>query len=375
MWFRSSMVMVVVLGAGCAAAPDGDEPIPVTAVLSSAIGDDCDEFMCGTNSPEIAEFGFWDLHLPASLAIPGDHNNVGLQLRRFVKANQSFVPSVEYGRLIARNGLIELTGTQLIGGALVVTRGTRLFRVHIVDVGTVASWAQHPGPSLLVTLESYQLEWAELIDGGFGHYRNVCRNPPDRDSPDLGTMIGNTRFHTLLFEGDRIDAAGKRVTGVDNRWFNLGCAGSALAKLALTGHTQASANATTFTTTLLERQAMLKLLTADYCGDGTPFTVGGQPLNWRDAQGTMKLAALQTNPPSPLVLEARWDAAGPACLNQPRVDVHWTQLGEDTFGNDLTVYDQAKAHCPGAFPPPCSNLGFATRGYHVLSATVPFEEP
>jgi hypothetical protein len=220
-------------------------------------------------------------------------------------------------------------------------------------------------------LESYQLDWAEVKNGLPERFVNACKNPPGRDNPDSLTMLGALSFHTLLFEGDRIHAAKKLDTGVDPSWVNLGCAGSALAKMALTGHTEASANASTFVTTLSERQAMLKMLTADYCGDGKPFTVGGQPLNWRDDHDSMQLAALIATPPQPLVLESRWTEDGAACLEKPRVDVHWTPAGDKEFGDN--VYAQIQRHCSPRLLPHCADGSFDTAGYHLLTATVPFQ--
>ena len=141
--------------------------------------------------------------------------------------------------------------------------------------------------------------------------------------------------------------------------------------MALTGHTEAAHVNHTFTTTLAERQAMLKMFAADYCGDGTVFTVAGQPLNWADDHGTMKMTALMFSPPQPLVLEARWNEKGAVCLNKPRVDVHWTALGAATFAPD-PVYPQIQAWCPGTMPPQCDDASFSPGGYHLVTATVPF---
>jgi hypothetical protein len=262
-----------------------------------------------------------------------------------------------------------LSGGALIGGYLYLTNGSRSFEIVVTEVSTVDSWAQPAAGAPHVTLESYRLDWTELVNNTPGRFQNVCKNPPTRESSDLLGMVGQNAYHTLLFEGDRIDAAHKLDTAIDPSWFNLGCAGSALAKMALTGHTQAAANANTFVTTLPERQTMLKMLAADYCGDGTPFTVAGQPLNWADDHSTMKLTALLAQPPQPLVLEARWTATGAACLDVPRVDAHPTTLSAQVFGPN--VYDQVRNHCPAQMPPACADSGFGLDGYHLVSATVP----
>jgi hypothetical protein len=115
----------------------------------------------------------------------------------------------------------------------------------------------------------------------------------------------------ILFAGDRYDAARKTVTTgpATHGWVNIACAGTALAKLFLVRHTEASQQVQT---TRAERQAMLKMFTADVCGDGTAFTVHGQPLFWADAKGITRF------PDAPASLEAVWNEHGAVCMNQPR---------------------------------------------------------
>lgn len=360
MSLRISSLVALVLGAGCATGDLDGSTEPKTDHVEQGLIQ-CPPYMCGTNSPQIAEFGFWDLNLPPALGVPGVANNVGLQLVGFVQGGQLYLPRVTAGRLTATSaGGVTLAGAALINGWFYLRNGSRIFQIRITDVSSVASWAI-PSSGGTPMLEDYKLDWAEFANGAWGRFRDMCNNPPDRESSDLLTMTGLNLYRTLLFEGDRIDALHKRDTAVDTTWFNLGCAGSALAKMALTGHTEASRVAGTFNTTLAERQTMLKMLAADYCGDGTAFTVAGQPLNWSDDRGTMKLSA------APLVLESRWNANGAVCLDKPRVDAHWTQLGWDTFG--ANVYAQVQAWCPSRMPPPCADGSFNNDGYHLLTAT------
>ena len=98
--------------------------------------------------------------------------------------------------------------------------------------------------------------------------------------------------------------------GATAGWVNIACATTALAKLFLVRHTEASQ---TQTTTRAERQAMLKMFTADVCGDEhVSFTVHGQPLYWEDSKGITRF------PPSPRRLEAIWNENGAVCLDRPR---------------------------------------------------------
>ena len=60
------------------------------------------------------------------------------------------------------------------------------------------------------------------------------------------------------------------------------------------------------------RQAALKMMAADYCGDGyAGYTTVGTPIEFSDAQGSFPA-------PSNLQIEAAWNEGGALCLNTPR---------------------------------------------------------
>jgi hypothetical protein len=118
----------------------------------------------------------------------------------------------------------------------------------------------------------------------------------------------------IFLEGDRFDAESKRVSPpVGDGWFNLACAGAVVAKMHLLRHTAAGADLT-HTTTLEQRTAMLKMLTADFCGDGRAWTADGTPLFYTDARGWHPTP----NSPLPGPIEALWGPTGALCLNTPR---------------------------------------------------------
>ena len=145
----------------------------------------------------------------------------------------------------------------------------------------------------------------------------------------------------ITFSGDRYDAASKTIiaTGDETRgWINIACQGTALAKMFLNRHTEVSQRVAT---TRAERQAVLKMLTGDVCGDGTAFTVAGQPLLWKDQKNVTTFMA------APASIEAVWSDTGAVCLNEPR---------RPEFAAEIA------AHC-GRLPR-CSD---STRGY-VTSA-------
>lgn len=62
-----------------------------------------------------------------------------------------------------------------------------------------------------------------------------------------------------------------------------------------------------------QRQATLKMLTADYCGDGTSYTANGTPLAWENAEGTVQTST------KPGALKGVWGPAGALCLEATRL--------------------------------------------------------
>lgn len=371
MSLRMSSVVALMLGAGCVATVDEAQNEASTGSVTQTI-ETCPVYECGNNSPQIAQFGFWDLKLPTTIGAWSQPNSAGFAIAGFVKDNLVYLPQVYAGKLSATrtsspNTTVTLTGTNLVNGYFLIRNGAQLYALRVTEVLEVESWAKPSSGKVM--LESYKLDWAEFINGSFVRYQNMCKTPPKsgKDGDTTLGMTGKLAYHTLLFEGDRIEQDTKHDTGIDNAWINLGCAGSALAKLALTGHTEAAHHAGTFETTMSERTTMLKMLAGDYCGDGFPFTVAGQPLNWIDDKGTMKLLTAKDK----LVFEARWDENGATCLNKPRVDVHPTTLSLQVFASDeyANVYQQILAHCPAKMLPACSDMGYDSHGSHLISAT------
>jgi hypothetical protein len=66
-----------------------------------------------------------------------------------------------------------------------------------------------------------------------------------------------------------------------------------------------------------QRQSMLKMLTADYCGTGQSFTVNGHPLRYMDRAGIYTANPVDVSDlPN---LEAIWGPQGAVCINKPRM--------------------------------------------------------
>lgn len=310
-----------------------------TGTATGALGvKDCDDWICGSNSPVIDGLGFHELNLD------GAFDSDGFRLG-YVEVNE--IPTA---KLTVVNGVIGFatlgTGQPFYPGPgddvqIQIFYKTVEYRMRIFKTNPhTPFWATLGGANPGFT--SYIIQWNQPSANRDWAY--LCQHT---DAPDLD------QYYATVFEGERIVADTKRIASYNPRWFNIGCAGSTQAKLQLTGHTQA-AERQGFSTTLPERQTMIKMLSGDYCGTGKPFTVAGQPLHWTDDHGTMHLPLSQEE-----TLEAEWGPDGAVCLKKPRVLANPTPLDVEVFGNDNGQIDQAMfltsiADECGRTLPPCT---------------------
>jgi hypothetical protein len=151
-------------------------------------------------------------------------------------------------------------------------------------------------------------------DGETGLPRAVCRAPLSRD-PDWSEIPMGM---ALLFEGDRYNVNDKTVyvppVPEVGGWFNIACSGYAMAKLHLLRHTSAGKDPNR-PTSQDQRQAMLKMLTDDVCGDGTSYTVNGEHILYMDRN---HLSTFNLDAPSAGTTEAIWSKDGALCLTEAR---------------------------------------------------------
>jgi len=287
----------------------------------------CGEWECASNSPQIDDYDFHELNVNG---VPSPVEGFALVWFHDL-ANQPYRLTVVNGTIIGKaKGKSDLVGGKLVGAQMLVShRGIPRYLITITEVGG-ATFATAPSDKI----ETYRFTWTRY--GSPPDPVDLCTHPPtdptlvgDSETGDWGPFAagsGMNLLHTLVFEGDRIDAAAKTITGYDRDWFNFGCAGHTLSKMHLTHNTGIS-GLDKPSATQDRRQTVLKMLVADYCGDGTPFTVTGESLVWTD-RTTMSFYK------PPQSLEARWGPRGPTCLDTPRVTA------------DPTNYDLAKSEFP-----------------------------
>ncbi len=243
---------------------------------------------CGyKNSPMLGKFALDAFTLPTATA-PAE----GLQLVGIVDpGGQAATVKIDDEAFFAVSGGVTYGGAQLEGWSLVFASGTgEHFEVEIAVASGVLDWATG------ATVPSYTLLYRDPAtpDGD----DNVCPGV----NPDHPSIV--------LISGERYDFETKSVEPGLPDMVTLACHGHAIAKLRMLGYgPNDDAGATPS-----QRQAALKMLTADYCGKGHSFTAIGQPLDWHDALDTFVSSIAD-----PSRLEAKWTDAGASCLATPRL--------------------------------------------------------
>ncbi|HRC58677.1 MAG TPA: ADYC domain-containing protein [Kofleriaceae bacterium] len=326
--FVLAMLGVVTACVGAPPPPQGES---ISALQ------ECPEEYCGTNSPKIDIHGFHEL------SVSGRPNAQNMVLDRATLGAAPVRIRVQQGALIAEAGQTVFTGAALVGLRLTVLIDGLAFELELMSVGSMFFPVPAESGDLLPT---YVFEY---IDAN-GVRQNLCGNRPillpSRDLLYWETFNQVPR-EAILFEGDRIDTSRMSIAaGFDADWFNIGCAGHTLSKLHLTRNTSAS-RASTYGHNLASRQATLKLLAADYCGTGRPFTVAGQPLAWRDPQQVMAFYSGAS------VLEARWNEHGATCLHKPRLLRPASAAGAQLFPD---IWQAIASECPNLLSSPCQDL-------------------
>ena len=173
----------------------------------------------------------------------------------------------------------------------------------------------------------------------------VCDPGLDNGSDDPNNLIGNAE----IFQGDFYEPGytvrTSAATGYDDDTFNIACVGTALSKLHSLRHTSASqgAPADHLPPPVDKRQALLRMLTADYCGAGHPFTHNGVPLHFGIDLSAGYDGLLNPGPPPPVpspnagieiptwtlftlnptaglsTVDALWTGDGATCIGTPRL--------------------------------------------------------
>lgn len=316
---------VVAMSAACVEAPELGESM---GAVMDGDGNLCPKLGCSSNSAFLGPTEFHELEWTGANA-----NFEGFKLVGLTKL-------VNGTRLNYRPAIVN--NTQLVGQTLrfnlnsgfywaTVLQGADLidaelqidgpgphnpdYAIRITGMHAQHLWQpRYPGDTAPEYVNTYRLEWYDAYPGASNTLTNLCVNPPNRT--DGEGQQNDAVFEAILFTGDRYNVDHKWVTATTpaaaGTWFNIGCAGGVLWKLALNRHTYATRGTTT--TTLAQRQAMLKMYTSDVCDTGEAFTVTGTPLAWASTTG------LTSGPIAVNTYEARWNETGAICMTTHRLN-------------------------------------------------------
>lgn len=305
-------------------------------------GDECPKLGCSSNSAYLGPIEFHELEETGAYA-----NAEGLYLKGLVKNGITYRPDVTGTVLTGSRWVLvggfwmyqTLSGANLVNSELVVKNatGTVEYRLRITNASVTQQFWQAP----ITAVNTYELKWRRVVPSATDFFP-VCKNPPNRETEDGPTQ---TTIESILFAGDRYDTTTLTVTASTpaeaTTWFNIGCAGTVLAKLALNRYTDAT-KSPQVTTSRNQRQAMLKMYTSDVCGSGDALTVSGTPLRWwSDTNLTNKAIPTYSK-------EARWNADGATCLDVHRL----TGTNDDMTKQIEEACD--RVHRP--VPPSCGDV-------------------
>jgi hypothetical protein len=227
-------------------------------------------------------------------------------------------------KLVAHDAAGQIIPDAILPG-LVITLSDELDRksyLTLESMGRIDFWIQHtpgeanPGegiPGVPIAATTYQfMVTSELFPAKRPF--PLCKGENIPASEGWGARV----YDALIFRGDRYapDTA-EITTGIDS-WINIACAGTAIAKMHLLRHTLAGSEGP-FATTRDQRQAMLRMLRADYCGDGMAYTVDGHPLRYADEWGWHHASIDLSQASQRSLVEGVWSHKGAVCLDRPRM--------------------------------------------------------
>lgn len=303
---------------------------------------------CGENSPMMGPFSSHEFRTD------GLPNGEDVRVLGLYQGGTVYQPRIVAGSRLA--GYDPVTSTWIQGAALtnayfMMLTPQGLWKITVKKVSPLASsfttfWV---GPA--TAIETY-----ELTTNKYNATDPVplCNNPPDRETGEGPGRIIARPFEAMFLSGDRYDAAKMEVSAIGYRetapWFNIACAGSALAKLHLNRHTTPGA-ASGWLTDQKQRQAMLKMYVSDVCGIGYPFTRKGTKLHWENTTGWSHLTGTE------YAHEAMWTEMGALCLDTHRL---WDEYRDEI---DDTCHLEA-----------CSAINAPPGSYYITTA-VPTAPP
>jgi hypothetical protein len=290
-----------------------------TTPQPAPIDDECPSWSCGSNTPRVEGAPIEALHLG------GEPNARGIRL----------IPGSLNKRQCGAGLTLDIQGGVLVGrvgglGGRIVCRGADLLqatfqleiaardaapkqvKIRIAGAGQVYPWHMEPLPQPLATyLLVEHLTGAPICPRDEAWMEDQWQQVPM--NPDFKPVWYEATRHAILVRGEtyRGTDATVEISGpVAADWFNIACAGTAIAKMRLLGYDPLDPSSSR-----VQRQATLKMITAKYCGSDS-FTERGMPLLWGSEPATPYYGL--PDPARVDEVEARWNEHGAVCLSHAR---------------------------------------------------------
>ena len=291
------LVMAGLLSAGCEESPE-----PGT----------CPPEVCGVNNTRLADERF------ARLSLDGEPNERGLSIVDFMSPpGESLILDVIDSAFVGQDTQSGARST-LPGSAIIVREETErgpFEWILIIDaVDEIAYMSDRLG-----SIPGYQLSYAPAF-------------APDTAQP----LCTNGASIVLMAGSETYDPESLRIEPREQgRWLTLACQDHVLGKAKRMSYDPGYAAEDRYYTTPAQRQATLRMLRADYCGTGQPFTRPGTPLYWQNRAGWMVHG---TPGDAKGQVEAGWNEHGATCLGTPRLPGHYSRVDiEGACGHSLPV--------------------------------------
>jgi hypothetical protein len=280
----------------------------------------------------------------------------------------------------------KLEGSKLVGAVLTL-RGREDYELQIANVTETPFWADCKDQYCAKTFPRYDFVATRIRD----HCMVQVCAPGLDDQEQPGSIFGTA----VIFRGELYDDQHRVTTQTpgnpDDDVFNIACMGTAISKLHLLRHTTASQavkipqktspqTITPQTTTLQKRaQAMLRLLTADYCGNGSAFTRDDLPIKlgfndkaWQllDVSKYNYNTSIGVNTSG--TVDALWTDTGATCVGMPR----YTKLTIDGIKAICMSDNPALKGCADDdIKPPVNFTKLYALGNYAISGNPPAQIP
>ena len=264
-------------------------------------GDGCHTWQCGFNYAEV------DGRAIRELNVHGVANSSNVKIASFnaPAGLLGYKLGVQNDELVAtKAGATTLRGNSLVGGTVtLLVKQPGLLDLWLPTVITIAGYDEIPSWAVgAPDTATYALVYPDASSSTGTH--NVCN----------GDLTDTLATAAIVLGSETYDLDTKEVNENLADWFTIGCAASAVAKTRLFNNgPQSDFDVNGNAASVDQRQATLKMITADYCGNGTSYTANSTPLQFEDAAGTVAVSG------TPGPIEAIWTAEGALCLGTTRI--------------------------------------------------------